>query len=206
MENTLTPEQKKQINSWVAQRDAILIDIGKQKTEQEQLIVSNKGLAASNTDLSDRIQQSIGRLTEIEEKEKEREGLVRKEIVDLAAEKSVLQTEVTSLKGEINNLSEGKQALFDEIGKLMKVHGTVFNNTTDLEKIITDIVNKCSGNAREVSEILKLVEEKCKEILTLSTINIESHTQVLDQIPRLFVELRKKSLEREIIHKHKKNE
>ena len=47
------------------------------------------------------------------------------------------------------------------------------------------------------------VKTKTDEILKLSTENITAHNQVLGEIPKLFVELQKKSLNREILNKNK---
>ena len=62
MNPTLTPEQTKQLASWVGQRDLILVDIGNKKTEQENLTKTNSELAVSNTEIQNKIQQSDGRL------------------------------------------------------------------------------------------------------------------------------------------------
>ncbi len=202
----ITPEQKKQLSAWSSQRDAMLLDLSKLKDEKEKLALINRNLADSNTEISEKIQRSIGKLSYIEGLDTEREKLVKKEVVEFIEQKSILQTEVSQIKVTISELSATKQGLIEDISMLMKVHSTVFKNTTELEKVITDIVSKCSGNAREVSDILKAVEDKFKDILKLSSLNIESHTQVLNEIPKLFVELRRKSLERDIINKKKTHE
>mgnify|MGYP000010226054 CR=1 FL=1 len=67
--NPLLPEQQKQIDSWVSQRDSILLDISIKREESAKLIERNKELASSNTEIADKIQQSEGRLIELSKKE-----------------------------------------------------------------------------------------------------------------------------------------
>lgn len=201
--NDFTPEQKKQLSTWASQRDSILIDIGNKKTESEKLTENNKTLADSNTEISTKIERSKGRLEELEKHEMNRAKFIPQENAILILEKTKLQTEIFNLKSEITTLIDTKKKIIEDIEMLKNVHGTVFNNTNNLEKTITNIVSVCSGNAQLVADILESVEARCRQILTLSSLNIEAHNNVLNEIPKLFVELRKKSLQREVLVKHK---
>ncbi len=207
MEPTLLPEQKKQLASWVDQRDSILADIAILKPQKEKLSDEVKNLAASRTEISDKIQQAIGRLQVIDKQEEIRAGLVTKENSELISQKSVLQAEVASLSSEITVLSDTKIKLKDDIDSFLKINNIIFTNISNLEKVAIEVIDKCYNNAKNVSEIIQPLVDKCKEIISLSTVNIEAHREVLNEIPRLFVELKKKSLERPvIINKNKTHE
>jgi len=45
--------------------------------------------------------------------------------------------------------------------------------------------------------------DKVKEVVAISTENINKHNVILDEIPKIFVELKRKSLEREPLKKIK---
>jgi len=64
----ITPEQQKQLDSWAIQRDTILKEISDANTEKDNLTKGNIILAESNTEISNKVQQSVGRLEELDKK------------------------------------------------------------------------------------------------------------------------------------------
>lgn len=203
MDNLPTPEQKKQLNSWVNQRDSILIDIGKNKTEYEKLIEINKNLAISNTDISNRIQQSIGRLDEILIKEKERTQLISSEILPLEIEKSKLQTEISSLKSEIKILVEKKNDFIKDIEFISKAHENIFSRTSEIERIISETVKINSSNATEVNDILVKASDEFKKIIDIGEKNVSITNKIISEIPKIVVDLHRDILERKKIGRSK---
>jgi len=64
-------EQKQQLEIWSIQRDAVLLEISTNRILNEKLIQKNKELSNSNSEIETRMNQSIGRLQELKNKEKE---------------------------------------------------------------------------------------------------------------------------------------
>lgn len=199
----LLPEQKKQLGAWVVQRDAILDSIAKKRVEEQGLIDSVKTLSDSETDLSNRIQQSIGRIVELDSVEKKRVDLVSKEIVDLESQKTRLETEVEFYKKDIESMKIEKGELAKDIVLLMQAHDSVFSRMSILETIIEHITRTNSLNVGDLEKSVSQLIEKVQTILNQSTIHLDAHTKILGDIPKLFVELRRTSMEREVINKHK---
>ncbi len=203
MESTLTLEQKKQLDSWASQRDSILLDIAGKKTESERLTLINNNLAISNTEISDKIQQSIGRLEEIEIKEEERAKFITTENVSLINLKSVLQTEVSSLQSEIVVLKDKKENIYNDIAVISKVHQDIFSRSSDIERIITETVTINSSNAREIKNILFEAGIELKKMIDIGSENVGITNKVISEIPKMVVDLHRDIIERKKINKHK---
>lgn len=97
MEN-ITLEQQNQLKSWASERDAILSDISMARSEHDLIVKANRMLTESNTEISQSILRSEGRMLELDKKEREYTEIVSSEIADLGKKKTLLETEVTSLK------------------------------------------------------------------------------------------------------------
>lgn len=203
MENALTPEQQKQINSWVSQRDSILLDIANKKTENESLTVKNKELASSNTEISNKIQQSIGRLQELDRQEINRVTFVLRDVVKLDEDKSVLQTELVSLKEEINILEDKKKSLHDDIAVITKVHEAVFARSSDIERIVSETVRINSVNSLETKNILAEAGNELKKIIDIGSQNVAMTKNLVAEIPKMIVDIHRDVIERKKFNKHK---
>ena len=66
----ITPEQKEQLNNWSIQRDALLGVIAGLNKEKDSLNQKIKELSITSTELDNKIQQSIGRMAELDNTEK----------------------------------------------------------------------------------------------------------------------------------------
>ncbi len=196
MEPTLTPEQKKQLVSWVSQRDLILFDITNKKTEQEKLIAENKNLASSNTEIANKIQQSIGRLEELTKKEDERVKLISVECSSAITVKSVLQSEISSLKAEVEVLSESKQNLHDDIASITKIHEAVFARASEIERIISETVKLNSTNAFEIKNILIEAATELKKVIDIGAENVAVTNRTIAEIPKIIVDIHRDVIER----------
>ncbi len=203
MEPTLTPEQKKQLISWVSQRDSILLDIADKRTESEKLTTKNKELASSNTEIADKIQQSIGRLVELDKKEEERAKLITGEVANLIVEKSTLQSEVSSLKSEISVLIETKKNLHDDIASITKIHEAVFARTSDIERIVSETIKISSSNASDIKNILVEASIELKKVIDIGKENVAVTNKAIQEIPKMIVDIHKDVLERRHFNRHK---
>lgn len=192
--NEITPEQKAQLDNWVTQRDAILGEIAQNKTTNIILLEKNKNLTASNDDIEKRIQQSIGRLAELDNTEKLYMEVISAEIPKLISEKTALETSIPPLKKEIAELEQKKEEIKKDILFLSVTHDQIFSRTGALEQIVEHVTKVSSENITSFENALTDVTKKTKEILDLSDTNIKAHTEVLNEIPKLFVELQRKVL------------
>ncbi len=196
MDPLLTPEQNKQLTSWASQRDAILIDIGNKKTESEKLTVTNHQLADSNTDISNKIQQSIGRLQELDRQEVNRVAFVLKDVASLDEQKSILQTEVSNLEEKIDELEEKKESLKTDIESITKIHEAVFSRTSEIERIVSETVKINSTNAHDIKTILVEAGIELKKIIDIGRENVEVTNRAINQIPKMIVDIHRDVVER----------
>jgi seryl-tRNA synthetase len=195
----ITPEQKEQLSNWSIQRDALLGEIATLKTEKEKLSKDNTEIALSSIDIAKRIEQSIGRLAELDNTEKLYMEIVDSKIPELEAEKSRLTTEIDHLIIQLSSLGEKKEDIQKDIEFLIRVQSEVFNRTEILVKVVDHVTKINSTNMIEIETLVNLIKTKTEEILKLSTEDIEAHNRILNEIPRLFVELQKKVLIRKPI-------
>lgn len=201
--NPLLPEQQKQIDSWVSQRDSILLDISIKREESAKLIERNKELASSNTEIADKIQQSEGRLIELSKKETEMAGFTTIENSELKTEKSKLEEEVYRLKISESHLILRKEELNADIEAITKIHQSVFKHVGVIEQIVGETVKINSQNAREIKNILVEAGNELIKIIEVAEKNVEVTNRAIVEIPQIILDLHKSVLERRIINKRK---
>jgi len=201
--NPLLPEQQKQIDSWVSQRDFILLDISIKREESAKLIERNKELASSNTEIADKIQQSEGRLIELSKKETEMAGFTTIENSELKTEKSKLEEEVYRLKISESHLILRKEELNADIEAITKIHESVFKHVGVIEQIVGETVKINSQNAREIKNILVEAGNELIKIIEVAEKNVEVTNRAIVEIPQIILDLHKSVLERRIINKRK---
>lgn len=201
MDQILTLEQKEQLNSWVSQRDIILLDISSKRVEQEQLIVVNKNLSDSNTEIANKVQQSIGRFEELEKKEKERGLLIIPEIAELSIEKSVLQTQISDIRKEMILLEDKKSNLLRDIENLSAIHDKVFEKVNGLEALVENIVAVNSENTTKINNILIAAGTELQRITAIAAINVDKTNMVIMELPKMMVDIHQDILERKMIIK-----
>ena len=201
MDPLLSTQQEEQLKTWAVQRDEILQEISVLNTEKEERAKEVRDLSASYTEIADRIQQSIGRLSELDKKEEEYINVVSDSIPPLEAEKSKLETEVSNFKKEIAELILRKDGLTKDIILEMQVNDVISEKSKLIEQIVGHVTSISDKNTKELDSSLSLLKTNIQNILDLSSENIEKHNKILNEIPKLFVELQRKSLVREVINK-----
>ncbi len=204
--NDITPEQQKQLSSWVSQRDAILVDIGNKRTESERLTDTNKALGLSSAEISNKIQQSIGRLEELDRQEINRATFVLRDVADLDDRKSILQTEVTNLKVERDLIEDQKDSLLEDIANLSVIHDKIFEKTNGLESIIGNMTSISSKNATEINNILISAGEELQKIIDINRQNVVETNAVINKLPKMIFDLQRDIIERKQLNKHKISE
>ncbi len=192
----ITPEQKAQLSSWAGKRDAILKEISIATEDWQRLVAVNRNLADSNTEISNRIQQGIGRLTEINDREADRATLVRKDVADLLVEISELQTKIYGLKNEMSSLESNKQTLVGSIDHLSKIYSVVFGAVERMEGFVNNTSRSNSQNVKEIDLLLEKVRHELEKMIAVNTENVEKTNVVIQQLPRIIFDLQRDIIER----------
>lgn len=203
MNEELTPEQKAQLSSWVSQRDLILVDIANKRVEQEKLTLTNKNLAASNTEIQDSINRSKGRLEELDKLEKEYEGITSNELASILAQKTQLETDVAGLKKEIGILITERDDLLAAIQKLVAIHKTLSESANVVEGQIGKVSEINTANRREVEMLIDKVKSEVQKVLDVTALNVDKTNAVINELPKMIFDLQREILERKHFSKIK---
>lgn len=195
----ITPEQKEQLNNWSIQRDALLGVIAGLNKEKDSLNQKIKELSITSTELDNKIQQSIGRMAELDNTEKLYMDIVDTRLPELESKKTKLEVELNSLSKEVDLLKKEKEDKKRDIEFLKETYESLFNKTGVLREVVEHVKNVNSSNLKDIENSTKLISDKVKEILSISSENLEAHTDILNRIPKMFVELQKKILIRKKI-------
>jgi chromosome segregation ATPase len=199
----MNPEQTKQLASWVSQRDLILVDISNLRTEQEKLTKTNLELAGSNTEIQNKIQQSVGRLQELYDREKDVVKNVSVELSGLRVEKTQLETKIEDLSKEIGFLTTHKNDLVELTDKLLTAHDVVTHNALSIDKVAGDAVKVNSDNVREIERLLATMKEELKKTIDVNEQNVSKTNVVINDLPRIIFDLQKDIAERKKFNKVK---
>jgi len=198
--NDFTPEQNTQLTSWASERDSILSEIAVKRDELKNLTKQNENLAQSNTDLTNRINQSIGRLRELEKKEKEIQVMVSAEVSVLFMQKSALQSEVTAITKQVEMLDTQKRVLTYDITTFKDVYDRIVDRTAALDNIMNHVVAISDENIRKVDILMGNLAGSIQKVLDVNEANVEKANMVIMEMPKMFFELqRQQPLKKPII-------
>lgn len=189
--NNFTPEQNKQLKSWADERDSILSEIVAKREVNNTLSTQNKNLAQSNTEIADKINLSLGRLAEIETKEKEMVSKVSSEISDITTQKGSLQSEVTGLKKEIEILISKKENIIQTINFATDVYNKVFERANLLDKVIGHVVSVSDENIAKVNNLTSNLAESVQKVLDVNAANVEKANFYIAEFPKIFFAMQK---------------
>jgi chromosome segregation ATPase len=189
--NPFTPEQNVQLTSWASERDSILSEISVKRDELKNLTKQNENLAQSNTDLTDRINQSIGRLRELDKKEKELQVMVSSEVSVLFMQKSALQSEVTAITRQVEMLETQKNVLTHDITTFKDVYDRVVDRTAALDNIMNHVVAITDENIRKVDILMGNLAGSIQKVLDVNEANVNKANMVIMEMPKMFFELQK---------------
>lgn len=197
----LTLEQQRQLNSWASKRDSILLEISNAQTEKEKLTIENKALADSNTEIYDKVQQSVGRLIELTKQEEDRGKVISIEVAELITKKSLLQTEVSNLESTISALTDNKMSLIEDSENAVKFHEAVFARAHDVDRIVSETIKINAENTGGIKNILVEAGNELQKIITIAESNVNITNKAIQEIPKIIVDLHKDVLERRKINK-----
>jgi chromosome segregation ATPase len=200
MQEEITPEQKAQLSSWAKKRDTVLAEISVAQIAKEKMERENVALASSTKDIEKRINESQGRMDELNIREKEYEAIVSNELADLTAQKKTLQAEVAALEADIKLLVSKKDLLKETISSLTEAHEKVFARASGLDSIVGDTVRINSQHMRDIQNLLITMKSSVQEVLDVNQLNVGKTNFVISELPKMFFELQRQVLERKNKH------
>ncbi len=161
----LTPDQQKNIKTWVEQRDEILREISIATTENDTLKKKNGELAESNTELQTKINENKVRLEILNTKEKEREVLISENIARLMEKQSEFQTLVSGLEVNVNALVNRKSDLISMIQVLEEMHEKIFEKVGVLGQVVDHVKRVGSENTDKANYLISNVRNELEGLL-----------------------------------------
>jgi chromosome segregation ATPase len=196
MTEILTPEQNAQLASWSEQRDAALREISVLTDQKFKLSKEVEGLSASKTLIQDETLKLEGRLEELNKREREYEEIVSIKVAELEAKKSGLESDVTALNKEVIDLNKKKDVLSEIVINLVSIKEKVTDHVNSIEstiKVASDAFNK---NSDSMIQLVAKLSESVEKIIDINNGNVKKTLEVIEDLPRIYVELRKKTIEK----------
>jgi len=190
--------QKNKLKSWVEERDSILSEISILRDEKEKLLKSNREISESYTRTCDEINQSKGRLLELDIKEKEVNDILSTELADTLIKKNELESKIPILEKQVSILESEKKSLIDSIETLQSINSGFFTKNIELEKQIGGIIELNEKNVNVVTSMMESLKVSTKELIDINKKNVEETNIVIDKLPRMVVELQKRGLIKKI--------
>ena len=192
----ITPEQKEQLKTWAGQRDALLSEISALRDEKEGLEQKNREVADSNTEITASINKVIGRIEELEKKEKD---LVTRQLIELSriqVEKAGVESDIENLSKIVGILNSQKKDIEDDIVSLTDVFKKIDGQVSDLNKIVDHVTRVSSDNVVVFDTLMANLKKTLGELIDVNTKNVFETNVVIEKLPQMLVEARKQSLTR----------
>jgi chromosome segregation ATPase len=186
-----SPEQNAQLSVWAGQRDAILSEIAVLRTEKESLTRSNKELAASNTDLETRINQILGRISELDKQEAEQVYIMSTDLASQKVEKAALEGDAANLRKEIITLQTSKNLLTETIASATDIYEKVFGRAKVLDEVVDHVTRVSGQNLRDVEMLLGTVKNSVQQVIDVNTENVSKTNRVIEELPKIFFDVQR---------------
>jgi len=183
--------QKKQTEAWATRRDEKLREISLLDIEIEAKTKKNSELGESNKEVEGQINNLLGRLAELERKEKERELLVSKEVIELESRKSTLVSEIYSLeknKTLLENEEKKKVVTLESLSSIFDVLNRKISIASSTASSVFESGQKYSVLYKEYFDNLK---GSVDALIVVNKDNTEQTKIILDKLPRFIFELQK---------------
>jgi len=197
------PEQKEQLSRWAGQRDALLKEISVLRDTKEKLQKVNKELASSNSDIQINLNKVEGKIEELKKKEIELVPLISKDVSKLNSEKTRLETDVQHLEKTLNILESQKKSLETSVAFLTETFNSIHDRVELLDKVVGHVTEVSGKNVVTINRLVDSVENRVNELLNKTKVNIDKTNMIIEDLPRVFVEAKKKALVREVINNKK---
>lgn len=184
--NDFTPEQNNQIKTWASERDSLISEIASKREENESLKKSNSNLCISNTELSERLLVSEGRLKELASREKDISNLTSLEVADLEKIKTRLETEVFSLKKDIENLNNVKNQIIETTDFATRTYEGVFERVQTLDGLFSHATQVNDENIVKMNNLMIEMTNSVQKLYDTNEANIEKANYYINELSKIF--------------------
>lgn len=156
--NELNIQEQEQINTFSKQRDDLLGQLSILREEKNKLIEDKNKLADSSSDIEMKMNKNIGRLEELEKKEKEFKDKLSEDVVILLNQKTKLQSEITNYEKLIEVLKSKYETISQSIKDATEVYKTVFRQTGALSKVVDHVTRVNTENLNEANQMISNIK------------------------------------------------
>lgn len=194
MENEITVEQQAHLATWAGKRDLILLEISNLQTAKSKLEQENKEIASSYTDIEARMNQVLGRIEELNKKEKELPLLILKDIAHLESKKTCLESEIMNLAKLVEVLTVQKTSIEKDVSSALNTFNTIKDETLALDKIVDHVTRVSSDNTKKIDDLVVGLAKSLNEIIEVNKKNVFETNTVIEKLPSMLVEVQKRGL------------
>jgi len=160
----LTLEQIKMMKTWASERDAILSEISKARTEYDLLLNKNTQLNSDNSSVFIEIIAHKKAVEVINGYESDRSLLISKELSEMITRKTILESSVLQLEAEVAFLSGNKMSIIEDIKLLSPLHEKFLNQTRALEHTVEHVVRVNESNTNKVNIMVSSLKNFLSDI------------------------------------------
>lgn len=203
MNPEITKEQQEQLSSWASQRDLLLSEISSLRDTERKLHQRNEELSSSSSEIINKMNQAKGRIEELKIKEAELPELTRKDVSTLKVIKSGLETEILFFKENIKELKDKKDLLEKSISFLTDTFNSLHERVGVLDKVVGHVTEISSKNDKSIQNLVVEIKKGLTEVVEKNKQSVKEMSTVTAELPKVFLEVQRKSLERQVINNKK---
>lgn len=189
--NEFTPAQNKAIETWTEQRDSLLKEISVLETEKAELTKKCKEEAESFTQMQLEESQIVGRIDVLVKSEEYHKNSVTKEVADLEARKSRLESECEAKERESKVFDKRKDEKLASIDVLSMVHSKMADQAKVVEEVVGQVIKNSELHVSNIVKTMADVDTLVTQVIEKSEKNVEQTNIVLEKLPKYIFELEK---------------
>ena len=170
------------------------MEISNLRLAKEQLQVSNKELANSNTNIVADMNVVKGRIEELKIRESELPLIISKEVASLQSQKSVLESEITLLSKLIEPLTIRKTSLETDVNSILSTFDIIKGETLLLDKVVDRVTQVSFDNVVRIDSLVNKLAVSLEEIIEVNRKNVFETNVVIEKLPAMLMEAQKHGL------------
>lgn len=187
----ITPTQQKSLETWAAQRDALLREIGQYQVECEALRKEKIESGLALNDLHVQIAETRGRLAEIDAMEEVRRNSLSIDVAELEARKSRLESECKAKEDELKIFDERKREKIASIDLLILTHAKMADQAKVVDEVVGQVIATSQKHTGEIAETMANIRTLALEVIEKGNENVKQTGIVLEKLPQYIFELQK---------------
>lgn len=189
--NQLNPEQKNTIQTWTEQRDSLLKEISVLEEQKKDVTNQCKEQAESFTKMQLEEAQILGRIDVLKQAEEVHKASVTKEVSDLEARKSRLESECEAKEEASKVFDKRKEEKLASIEVLSMVHNKMADQAKIIEETVGQVIKNSEVHVANITKTMTEVDNLVTQVVEKSEKNIEQTNIVLEKLPKYIFELEK---------------